>query len=332
MGKIRKPQVFMTYDNVDITESVTPFLIGFTYTDKLESDSPVIDFELEDTNKLWQNEWFPKTGAEVSVKLRYANEPEFLYMHKFQIDSIEFFFSARGDTLRLGAQQTPFSKNLREKRSKEYEKITLQKIIEDIAKRQQLRILGNIPQLTFERITQNEESDLEFLTRLANDFGLIFKIESTQLIFYDRKVLNADNPQFNLGRGDITRIEATKKLTGMYGSARLVYEGTNTEGAFSAVTFADPPNNSQDVLIVNEKVESIEQAQMLVAERLRRANADEYSGTIELEGEYRYIAGINFTLFDFGAFNGVWQIQQVEHHFTPTNGWKSALKVFRLRD
>jgi uncharacterized protein len=330
MGNARKPIIGVIYEGKDISSDLTYFLRSFRYRDKLDSDSPDIEMELEDRENLWQYEWFPETGDSVSVSFQYEDEEEILEANGFEIDLLEFTFDEGGDIFRLGAQQTPFSKNLREKRSQEYENMTLVQVIQTIARRQGLTARGKVYEITFDRLTQNEESDLEFLTRLSDDYGQIFKIEGNNLIFYNRLELNTLSPRFHLERTDITRLEAKKKLTGMYNSAQVVYEGVNGETIVGAIIKAKPPNNSQDVLIINEKVESGFQAVAKAQEKLRKANADEFSGTLELEGECQYIAGVNFSINGFGQFNGIWQIQDVEHEFSPSSGWKSFLTVYKI--
>ncbi len=330
MGTIRKPFVGVIYRGVDISSDITYFLKNFRYTDKLDSDSPDIEITLEDREQIWQNEWFPVTGDTLSIFFQYEGEIEKLEANNFEVDLLDFSFDSDGDTLVIGAQQTPFSKNLREKRSQEYEKLELVDIVKLIGARQGLTVRGEVFNIGFDRITQNEESDLEFLTRISQDYGHLFKIQGNDLIFYNWFDLNRQRIEFELTRKDITRFEASKKLTGIYGSAKIVYEGVNGETVTGAILQSKSPNNSKDVLVINEKVESDNQAIAKAQEKLRKANADEFSGTLELEGECRYIAGINFTIKGFGAFDGVWQIQEVEHNFSPSNGWKSTLKIYGL--
>ncbi|BAQ65516.1 phage late control D family protein [Geminocystis sp. NIES-3709] len=330
MGKVRKPIIGVIYKGVDVTSDITYFLLNFRYRDKINGDSPDLEIELEDREKIWQKEWFPTTGDAISAIFQYEGEENKLEANNFEIDLLDFSFDNRnGDRLRIGAQQTPFSKNLREKRSQEYEKMTLLQIIQSVASRQGLKVVGTVFDITFERITQNEESDLEFLTRLGSDYGQLFKIEGEKLIFYNYFQLNGQPSEFTINRKDIKYFRASKKLSGIYNSVKVVYEGVNGEPVIGGVIKANPPNNSKDVLTINDRVENDFQALAKAQEKLRQANADEYSGDLTVEGEYRYIAGINFTIEGFGAFNGVWQIQEVEHTFT-RDGWLSSMKIYKV--
>lgn len=331
VSKVRKPIIGVIFRGVDVTSDITVFLKSFFYRDKLDNDSPDIEIELDDREQIWQNEWFPVMGDTISIFFKYEGENEVLNADNFEIDLLEFSFDNEGDTLRINAQQTPFSKNLREKRSQEYENVDLIDIVKLIGERQGLTVRGQVYDVRFDRITQNEESDLEFLTRISKDYGHLFKIEGENLIFYNWFDLNRQNPEFILTRKEITQFDAKKKLTGIYSSAKIVYEGVNGETITGAIINANPPNNSKDVLVINEKVESDGQAIAKAQEKLREANADEWSGSLTVEGECRYIAGVNFSIKGFGEFDGVWQIQEVEHEFSPSDGWVSFLEVYKVR-
>lgn len=330
MGTVRKPIIGVYYRGVDVTSDITFFLRSFSYRDKLDNDSPDIEIELEDREQIWQKEWFPVLGDTISVFFQYEGEPDILEANNFEVDQVEFSFDSGGDVLRIEAQQTPFSKNLREKRSQEYEKMGLIDIVKLIGDRQGLTVRGQVYDIKFDRITQNEESDLEFLTRISKDYGHLFKIEGNNLIFYNWFDLNRKPSEFTLTRKEISQFDAKKKLTGIYSSAKIVYEGVNGEPITGAIIQANPPNNSKDVLVINEKVEDNFQAVAKAQEKLRQANADEWSGSLTVEGECRYVAGVNFTIKGFGEFDGLWQIQEVEHDFSPSDGWVSSMEVYKL--
>ena len=329
MSKVRQPRINLTYTGTDITEAIAPYLLSVSYTDKLDNDSPDVDIQLEDSFQLWQNDWFPAAKDQISLTLYYEGEPEQLEAGDFEIDDPQFDFGSGGDSLRLGAQATPVSKDLREKRSKEYEDITLKAIAEEIATRQGLALTGEIADVTFERLTQDEESDLEFLARISKDYGQLFKVEGTLLIFYNWDDLDSAEAQFSLDRTTITKFSARKKLSGTYKAAKLTYSKGDDEEEVAVTVDADPPNDSEDVLKISTRAEDGKQAELKAKEKLRAANATEYEGTITIEGEPYYLAGVNFDLSGFGKFDGKWQIQQARHQIN-NSGWICRLKVRRI--
>ena len=327
---MRTPEISLLFRNVNISRDLVFFLKSIRYIDKITSESPEIEIVLHDREQVWQNEWFPPTGSRLSLTLKYREESNYIEANGFEIDKLDFSFDGNGDTLRLRGQQTPFSKSLREKRSVEYENVTLRGLIDTIAQRQGLTVQGTVAEITFERLTQNEQSDLEFLTRLAEDYGHIIKIEGDNLIIYSWDQLNSEPADFTIDREQINKFRASKKLVGIYRAARIVYEKTDDENRSEFEIEAQRPNDSEDVLVINQRSESPAQSEAIAKEKLRKANADEWKGDVNMEGEYWQRAGVNINIESFGQFDGKWQIQEVEHNFTPDRGWSSRLKVHKL--
>jgi|SanBayMetagenome_1026888.scaffolds.fasta_scaffold07512_4 phage protein D len=325
--EMRKPTVEITYRGTNVTNDIYPFLKGITYNDKINHDSPDIDIEIDDSQRLWQSDWSPTAKDKIEVKFLYLNTDEILDAGVFEVDDLKYDFSDSGDRVSIGAQATPVAKNLREKRSKEYENVTLKAIVDEVAKRQSLTVKGTIVEVSFERITQNEESDLFFLQRIAKDYGQLFKVEGENLIFYNWSDLDAQESVFELTRADITSFSVTKKLVGTYKSALLTYSKPDDEAEIEVKIEAAIATDSEDVLVLNERAETQRQAELIATEKLRAANATQYEGEIAVEGEARYIAGLNFTLSGFGIFDGLWQIQESSHQFTPNGGWSTSLRV-----
>ncbi|MGN1152705.1 MAG: hypothetical protein ACI4S3_01625, partial [Candidatus Gastranaerophilaceae bacterium] len=62
---------------------------------------------------------------------------------------------------------------------------TLKQIAKEIADKHGYTLVGEISDIRVDRITQNKERDLSFLTKLAKQYGYIFKIAENNLVFYD---------------------------------------------------------------------------------------------------------------------------------------------------
>lgn len=105
----------------------------------------------------------------------------------FEIDEIEF--STPPDVLIVKAIATGITKSLRQNNSVAYENKNLKQIANEIAKKHNLTLVGEIDDIRVERITQNKQRDLTFLKNLAEQYGYIFKITDNQLVFYKTQKL-----------------------------------------------------------------------------------------------------------------------------------------------
>ena len=67
-------------------------------------------------------------------------------------------------------------------------------IAKEIADKHGYTLVGEIADVRVDRITQNQERDLSFLTKLAEQYGYIFKIAENNLVFYDVQKLKGSKP------------------------------------------------------------------------------------------------------------------------------------------
>ena len=175
------PVFKIEYNEKNITKDVSAYVLSIEYSDYEHGQSDEITITFEDTQKLWQNAWIPSKGDTLRVFIGYENE-KLLNCGLFEIDEIEY--DSPPDTLTVKALASAITKPLREENSKGYENKTLKQIAQEIAQKHNLTLIGNIDDIKIERITQNQESDLAFLKRIAEEYGYIFKIADGSLVFY----------------------------------------------------------------------------------------------------------------------------------------------------
>ena len=65
----------------------------------------------------------------------------------------------------------------------------MKQIAKEIADKYGYTLVGEIADIRVDRITKNKERDLTFLTKLAEEYGYIFKISENDLVFYDVQTL-----------------------------------------------------------------------------------------------------------------------------------------------
>ena len=120
-----------------------------------------------------------------------------------------------GDAALFHAQAAFTSKELRTERSEAYEEMKLEDIIGKIADRHGFVLIGEIPDLSFKRITQDKQNDLNFGTRLAEDWGCYFSVKGNQMVFTTRESIEEAPAvrHFELIRGDRTTRYRLRKST-----------------------------------------------------------------------------------------------------------------------
>ena len=220
-----KPIFKIEYNQKDITTDVSNQVLNIEYTDFEHGQSDEITITFEDTQKLWQGSWIPSKGDSLRVFIGYEGE-KLLNCGLFEIDEIEF--ATPPDILTVKALATGITKALRQNNSVAYENKTLKQIASEITQKHSLTLVGEIEDVRVERITQNQERDLTFLKKLAEQYGYIFKIAEGNLVFYKTEKLTGADAAKILYRTDLSRISLTEKTSKNYKSVTVSYHNPKT--------------------------------------------------------------------------------------------------------
>lgn len=351
---MKDPVFQLTYEGVDVTESLAPWLIAIRFTDKRGDESDSLDIALRNDDLRWMAGWLPAPGDRVSLRLGYK-DGVMLGPVSFELDEPQY----RGvpDTVTLKGLATPISANLRQKKTRAFEDTTLEAIAQQIASEHNLELVGAVPNVEIERSTQKEQTDLAYLSTLAADYDLTFKIESgDRLVFYSISELEDAEPVVTLDRLQLKSYDIKRGAKETYKSCKVSYfdpkkgeytevridakgaavatrlEGAGdteeAEGEEGATDAAD--TGSGDELVIRERFETLDQARAIAISRLKRANRGQIEARLQIEGEPRLTAGVNVTLTGFRKFSGKWQLESVTHNFQKNQGYTMTLELYGL--
>ena len=317
-----KPIFKIEYNQKDITTDVSNQVLNIEYTDFEHGQSDEITITFEDTQKLWQGSWIPSKGDSLRVFIGYEGE-KLLNCGIFEIDEIEF--ATPPDILTVKALATGITKALRQNNSVAYENKTLKQIASEIAQKHGLTLVGEIEDVRVERITQNQERDLTFLKKLAEQYGYIFKIAEGNLVFYKTEKLTGADAAKILYRTDLSRITLTEKTSKNYKSVTVSYHNPKTGKKITA-TAKNEKCVKGDTLKITERCENKQQALLKAKAALAKGN-NTIEGSIDLVGNPNLIAGLNVELKDLGYFSGKYHITQTRHFIDRTSGYGTSLEV-----
>lgn len=310
------------YNQKDITTDVSNQVLNIEYTDFEHGQSDEITITFDDTQKLWQSSWIPSKGDSLRVFIGYEGE-KLLNCGIFEIDEIEF--ATPPDILTVKAIATGITKALRQNNSVAYENKTLKQIASEIAQKHSLTLVGEIEDVRVERITQNQERDLTFLKKLAEQYGYIFKIAEGNLVFYKTEKLTGADAAKILYRTDLSRITLTEKTSKNYKSVTVSYHNPKTGKKITA-TAKNENCVKGDTLKINERCENKQQALLKAKAALAKGN-NTIEGFIDLVGNPNLVAGLNVELKDLGYFSGKYHITQTRHFIDRTAGYGTSLEV-----
>lgn len=346
-GLARRILPHIAYNGKDISDDISRYLTNISYTDELSGAADDLQLTLEDKDGLWLSDWFPEKGATLDAALesRYWNSsadgPEVVNFGTFEIDEIEC--SAMPSTVKIKAVSVPDNTTLRgAEHSRSWEKVTIKKIAEDIARGAQMELFWDADEGEQEdRIEQTEESDLSFLQKLCDDHGLALKVSAKKIVIFNLKDYEAKDAVFNFSRNTSFLTEAqavlpTYKLADwsfrsavrdVYKECKVEYQNEDSKEKIS-YTFTAPDKTVGKTLVVNQQVKSQAEAANLAKNELRKKNAEEVQGAVTLRGQLSLSAGLTVNVVGFGVFDGKYLVKRVSHDIG-TSGYTCKVELRR---
>ena len=316
------PTYKIEYNNKNITKDVSDYVLSIEYSDYEHGQSDEITITFEDSENLWNGAWIPTKGDALRLCVGYVGE-QMLNCGAFEIDEIEY--NAPPDTVIVKALATGIKKSFRQPNSVGYENKTLQQIASEVAKRHNLTLVGEIENIKVERITQNQERDLSFLKRLAEQYGYIFKIADVNLVFYKtEKLISADSAKI-LYKTDLSSISLREKTSHAYKSVSVTYKNPKT-GKIVSATAKNDKCVKGDTLKLDSRCENKQQALVKANAALQKGNYT-IEGTLNLPGNPFLVAGLNVEVKDIGHFSGKYHIAEAHHIIDKTSGYATSLEV-----
>jgi len=318
------------YDNKNITADISDHIISLTYTDKVEGESDEIEINLEDTDLLWQNAWYPTKGARLEVTIE--QDGLVLNCGAFTIDEIEMSSSRGGDTVSIRGLAAFITKKIRTKKSSGHENKSLREIAVTIAAANGLTVVGSIADITFKRITQYQETDLGFLKRLAADYGYTFSVRDTQLIFTSVYDLESRSHVLTIDKTELLSHSVKDKTAEVYKAAKVKHHSSKENETIAAdVNNEDADFAKEDTLEIKTKAENKQQAEAKSKAALHKKNSNECTGSVAMPGNTLIIAGNNFELTGMGTLSGINHIVSSSHTIDRSGGYVTSAEVKRVQ-
>ena len=320
------------YNNKNITADIAKYMLSISYSDKTDGESDEVQIELEDVDALWQNSWYPEKGAKLTVKIGSLN------CGVFEIDEIEI--KGPPSVVSIRGMATGIKSSLRSKKSDAHENKTLKQIAQKIATAQKLTIVGEIPEITLGRVTQNKETDLSFLKRIAGMYGIIFSVRDTKIVFTSVYDLEKRSHSFELDITDISsyslkdKADAPKKTKSIHASAK------DNKKIEADKQFADwqkeegykyPDSASEDEETEYSYSENKQQSEHKAKAVMHLASSNQFEGNIDLEFNPLACAGNNFQLNGIGKLSGKYHIKASTHKIDKSGGATTSCEIKRLQ-
>lgn len=320
------------YNGTNITAAILPCVISFTYTDKAKSEADEIELTLEDSDRLWQNEWYPTKGDTIVAKIFLLGQV--LNCGIFTVDEIAGTGSRDvGDTISIKGIAAGINKKIRTKTSFAHENKTLGEIANTVASKHGFTVQGNIDDVRIARETQYRESDLSFLNRLAGEYGYAFSIRDKQIIFTNIFELENKKEALTIHRAEMLSWSITDKISKTYKAVRVMYHNPKQKKLIQheqQETIPAYEDVKADTLEIRVRADNKQQAEKKGRSALYRANSLQQNGNVQIPGNLFALAGNNCELVEIGMFSGKYYIEQSTHRVSKDSDYTTDLDVKRI--
>jgi phage protein D len=219
-----RPGYRITLGGRNITPALDGRLEQLTLTDRRGMEADQLDLTLSDHDGRLA---LPRTGVELSVAIGWQDEG-LVDRGTFIVDEVEH--SGTPDVLRIGARSADLRGNLAAKRTESWHRVSIDAVVRSIASRHTLKPLvgEQLAGVRLEHIDQTNESDISFLSRLAERFDAIATVKAGRLLFIPAgegaTATGLPIPAITITRGDGDRHRYTETDRNQYSGVRAHWQ------------------------------------------------------------------------------------------------------------
>jgi putative bacteriophage regulatory protein len=220
----RNIRVVVIFNKVDISDEIAHSISSLNYTDNSKNAIDDLELELENLDYRWLKEWYPDENAQLLVGIHEEkeNETNFLDLGTFYVDEPTF----ENNRLNLKCLALPLDQNIRDqKNSVAWERITLKELVTQIASKHEMNAEIYADDEFFERLDQNQETDLAFINRVVKETGLNMKVSDDKIIIFDDEEMEKNDTVeiFNINDERIRSFSLKKKNKEIYDNVEVSY-------------------------------------------------------------------------------------------------------------
>ena len=184
----------------------------------------------------------------------------------------------------IRATGVDYCSTLKKKRNESYENLRLDELVAQLADRNKLAYRCDFDHLFFKYISQTNESDLNFLSRLAKKHNAAFNIKKNTLIFL--KQTAEALPLFSFDINKLTSLNIQHLAKVYYNSCSAIYWDTKDNQKISVTVGSEEPK-----FVIKGFFNTKNEAKTAAASKLQELQKNTIQGSFQLPGQKIYAGG-----------------------------------------
>ncbi len=319
-----KPYYKILYNGKKSTKVIDQAVSSLTYNFAQTGRSDEIEITLSNFNSAFLDELYPSETDFILLFMGYENG-NILNCGQFLLDAPQFDLYdkkvyLKGTSTKLNNIQCNYT---------EHKETNLNKIVEEIAKNNSLKLKGSIDtNINISSRLQSQKTDAQFLNELATDFGYIFKIDGEDLIFLSYSELESKKEDFTIKLDNLLAGSSLTDSRRIYQFCTLKY---TSKGKTIEITTEDSKVKNGLILNVEKRVESESQGKIIASAQLKEANRERITGRFVFQGEPKVAAGSAISLTDAGKLSGKYCVKNGTHSISSgEEGFITSVEVYKI--
>ncbi|WP_265658389.1 phage late control D family protein [Francisella philomiragia] len=316
MGLSNTYKVLINNQNVFAKLESKP--LSITITDERDFVSDRAEITINNA----QNITVPSKDAEVTI---FINDT---LMGRYKITSISLS-SDNGYTLTIQCSGVDFKNKFKTKKYRKFTKEngnnTLGIILDTIASSNEYKhiISDTLKNEVIDDMIQNDETDLQFLNKLAKKFNASLKVNNNTIMLVERAKHNL--PTININRKDITSFSMSADNLYNFQSVLVQYQDIDNGGTKEIIVGSGHPQYK-----IKTIYKSLEMAQKIAYKKLKELSQRKYEISLIVDGNEYIQAESVFKLSNIhDLIDGSWSVDTATHNLND-NGFVTSVKAVSL--
>ena len=310
-----RPVFTISINSNDVTTTLSPYITRITFVDNdglMNSESDDLEIEFEDPREYFRDNP-PARGSIIQLKFGYSDAIR--NAGNFTLDTYKYGHSRSGGIVSIKALAKDITAAAQENKSAGYEGCGLKAIASEIATRQKLTLDFQGDDITFNRKTQHQERDLEFIQKLTKKYGYSCKVNNKTLVIKHLSKWFSEGEAYVITRSMDTsiEIETTSMASGKVDSTYMDPDKKDvTTATLTTGVKASGTTEKSD-----QRVENKQQAVKATETRKTLNEMNQLKGSISgyvgIPGLY---AGKRVSLSGYGIYDKEYYASKVTHNLS----------------
>lgn len=320
---IRRVEAGIIYKGKEISSSLSLYLKNITIVDNLKGSIDDLNITLRnDECRFLQPSWSfeLKDRFEITLTtLNWENELEgkkSLKCGYFYLDDKSF----NKDTVTIKGLSIPLGPIQDQKNSNHWDNASLETIGKEIATKYKLQFLYLVKEkINFYSIDQSEETDLEFLNKIASDEGINLKLTFDKLVLFDETYIEDEKTKriIDLRGGEIIDWDIREKTKDIYDKVEIKYFNSISGEEEIYIYSEEKSKNLPEKILKMSRRSASRDIEKFAKKKLKQINQDKIILNLSIIGELKLTAGKTFNLINAGIFNGKYMINKLTRTLSP---------------